>query len=291
MGCNTSKETAKAKAPPRGPHLDQVSKSDQDIIAFRPPEINVKAKHPSTGVHLVQVHPNPLGPKTKTDIDIIAIHGLDTNSPDTWAFKRDNQPPSNWLKDKAMLPSKVGESRIFTCDWPAEMFESTDLAEKEIEEVARRLIDAIKRRDPPNNDDRPILFIASCFGGIILVKALLDIIDNDPIRSSTRGVIFLATPFRGTTYAGIANWAQPGLTVYAKFQGKRLTQQLALLAGPTFKMNELIRSFGRLRRANGYHVFTFYEKGTTDLVPIPGLSKSQVVSMLPIKGLPITVLR
>ncbi|CAI4217700.1 unnamed protein product [Parascedosporium putredinis] len=61
------------------------------------------------------------------DVDIIAIPGLDTKSPDTWIWKP--QPPGrsadasrsevNWLKDPRMLPALVGSARIFTCDWPS----------------------------------------------------------------------------------------------------------------------------------------------------------------------------
>lgn len=36
------------------------------------------------GVHLCQVHPDK--DEADTDIDIIAIHGLDTKSPDTWTW-------------------------------------------------------------------------------------------------------------------------------------------------------------------------------------------------------------
>ncbi|KAK9853657.1 NACHT protein [Penicillium brevicompactum] len=276
MGCNSSKEIAKAKDPPTGPRLVQVPQFDQEIetvdtITSEPPKKTAKAKHPPTGFRVVQIHPDPVVSKTETDIDIIAIHGLDTKSPDT---------------------CKVGKARIFTCDWPAEMFESTKMARKRIQELARRLIDAIKRRDPPNNENRPILFIASCLGGIILVKALLDTIDNDPIRSSTRGVIFLATPFWGTAFDDIAHWARCALEVSARCGRKRLTSQDELIAGPTFDMSETVHSFSRLQKKEKYYVFTFYEKGLSNIYrkAIPslpsGFSGSKVLVDKPSGTLP-----
>src|SRR4051812_30583611 len=44
---------------------------------------------PERGAHLRQVYPTKDDPEVVPgpDIDIIAIHGLDTNSPDTWKWK------------------------------------------------------------------------------------------------------------------------------------------------------------------------------------------------------------
>src|SRR4051794_32309089 len=58
----------------------------------------------------------------EADIDIIAIHGLDTKSPDTWIWKKSPddlvEEGVNWLKDPHMLPARFPKARIFTCDWP-----------------------------------------------------------------------------------------------------------------------------------------------------------------------------
>jgi hypothetical protein len=53
---------------------------------------------------------------------------------------------------------------------------------------------------------RPLIFIAHCFGGLVVLKALLEAerfpYDWPGIYASTTGIIFLGTPFRGA----------PGLT-------------------------------------------------------------------------------
>lgn len=175
-----------------------------------------QAEHPERDPCLVQVH--PADTDAETDIDIIAIHGLDAKSPDTWEYRNNDsaqRPRPNWLKDKDMLPSIVGNARIFTCDWPAKQFESSGDAKLRIEEIGRTLVAHINQRLLKDNRKRPILFIASCFGGIILMSFLTDAVDDDRILTSTRGVIFLATPFNGTAFGRIAYWAKPALSVQA----------------------------------------------------------------------------
>ncbi|KAJ5511386.1 hypothetical protein N7453_003489 [Penicillium expansum] len=185
----------------------------------------VRREPATTGVDLKLVYPRDKG--TKTDLDIIAIHGLGTKSPDTWQFNnagKGNKSTVNWLEDEDMLLSLVGDASIWTCDWPSKMFQDSDSAKKRIDEIARQIVSGIARRLPPsdNNDqERPILFIASCLGGIILMKALADSMETDPIRSATRGIIFLATPFNGTAFAQIEHWALPALSAKGRIQEKK----------------------------------------------------------------------
>ncbi|KID85464.1 nacht nucleoside triphosphatase [Metarhizium guizhouense ARSEF 977] len=235
------------------------------------------AREHATGVTLTQIHPLP-GVDVETDIDIIAIHGLDTGSPGTWTWKfnRPDRHDVNWLADNDMLPSRVGQARILTCDWPAELFERSDLIQKRIEELARLLLDGIQRRPSATNTssrrgDRPIVFIASCLGGIILMKALVMAqYESCSTRSSpgrdTHAIIFLATPFRGTSFQDVANWAEPGLKAWAWIRGQKVTRRLDDVKGPTFDLVKLVGDFTRLCRDDGLdRVMTFYELGNTNL--------------------------
>ncbi|KAL6836761.1 armadillo-type protein [Trichoderma sp. SZMC 28015] len=227
------------------------------------------------GVSLTQVHPHP-GADAETDIDIIAIHGLDTKSPDTWVWK--SKTPNqdvNWLACPNMLPGRVGRARIFMCDWPADLFEQPNLIQKTAKVFARLLLAGIKRRPLPKTrhrkKDRPIVFIASCLGGVILMKALL-IADHPPseytaIRRSTRGIVFLATPFRGTSFQDVSNWAEPGLRAWALIRGQKVSNLLDSVKGSTFHLEELVRRFTQLCQDKDYpyQVATFYETGKTSL--------------------------
>jgi HEAT repeat protein len=170
-----------------------------------------------------------------------------------------------------MLPGRFPTARIFTCDWPADLFEQPDFIQKTIEDFARLLLAGIKARPPATDDqpgsDRPIVFVASCLGGIVLIKAL-DMASREylSVKKATRGIVFLATPFRGTSFQDVAKWAEPGLRAWASIQDKNVSNLLKDVK-PTFELGELVRSFTTLCRENDLldHVFTFYETGKSSL--------------------------
>ncbi|KAH6650540.1 hypothetical protein F5144DRAFT_617386 [Chaetomium tenue] len=207
----------------------------------------------------------------RLDIDIIAIHGLDTRSPDTWTWR--GKSPSdnvNWLAHPEMLPSKVGAARIFTCDWPADLLQPSNLAQKRIEEYALLLLEAIYRElcITDTATPRPVFFIASCLGGIVLAKALVDAGEKYlALRRATCGIVFLATPFRGTSFRDVAALAEPGLKVWASLRGRQASELLDELKGSTFDLETLVREFTQLCQDKNHPclVFTFYEKGKTSL--------------------------
>lgn len=252
-----------------------------------PPAPPAPSARSMQGVHLRQVHPDPQNVEAETDVDIIAIHGLDTRSPDTWTWKdpdnlQDRSQWVNWLED--LLPKeetrKINTARIFTCDWPAELFERSDFKQETIKEIARRLLDGIKGRPSAK---RRILFIASCLGGIILMQALVlgghhdsnraDDLEHRYISENTRGIIFLATPFRGTSFKEIARWAELLLKFKAEVRGQRVTDLLSNVKEDDMFLRELVWNFTRLclNPAFPCHVFNFYERGHTKLLQkVPG---------------------
>lgn len=103
---------------------------------------------------------------------IVAIHGLDTQSPRTWiAWKIDGDSSSgdvHWLKDETMLPAVIPNSRIFTYDWNASL-DQTRSAQFLLGHATDFLSKLYMARLSEGND-RPIIFIASCFGGLLLAK-------------------------------------------------------------------------------------------------------------------------
>ncbi|KAI1422873.1 hypothetical protein F5Y12DRAFT_716901 [Xylaria sp. FL1777] len=212
------------------------------------------------------VYPSP-EKHTVPDIDIIAIHGLDTKSPDTWEYKTKTSRV-NWLTHKHMLPEKVGNARIWTCNWPAELFQES--LQTTLEESAESLRNSIIRHlegDSDARQERPILFIASCLGGIILLKALdLDLSrnnkDHPSLISATRGIVFLATPFGGTAFTGMPDWE---LTAWASLNGKEVTALIDYTKRST-ELDSLVGKFLRLANDKEYHVWTFWEAGKTSLL-------------------------
>jgi hypothetical protein len=224
------------------------------------------------GVSLTQIHPPDTS--TETNVDIIAIHGLDTKSPDTWIWKskHPNESGVNWLADPHMLPSKVGPARIFTCDWPADMLQKS--IPTTLEESAQVLLYSIRCHLTVNRrarEDRPVLFIASCLGGIILIKALeiddnnygSDNNDSPSLRRAMRGVIFLATPFGGTAFKDMPDLT---LKVWASLQDQTVTALIDYAKGSTPDLDGLVGKFIQLQRDRDYYVFTFWEADTTVLL-------------------------
>jgi hypothetical protein len=157
----------------------------------------------------------------------------------------------------------------------------------ELKECSRLLLAGIESRNARDNDqalkqDRPIVFIASCLGGIILMQALI-MADADyiSIKKATRAIIFLATPFRGTSFQDIANWAEPGLKFWASARGKQVTTLLSSLKGPTFDLDELVRDFTQLCLDCSYQAQTFYESRDTQLhtkIPLANWSPSWLLN-------------
>lgn len=230
--------------------------------------------HPAS-CSLILSQLNPEKTKADTDIDIIAIHGFDTKSPDTWTWvdRKNRENRVNWLQDQHMLPSKVERVRIFTYNWPAGMLQPSDLVQKTEKEFAVLLFEDIRSQlqttsDHPGSEDRPILFIASCLGGLILMKALVGTGETyHSVRRATRGIIFLATPFRGTSFQDVAALAEPGLRLWAWIRGRDVSSLLNNVKGSNADLEELERKFTRLCQDKEHpcQVFNFYEKGKTSL--------------------------
>jgi hypothetical protein len=91
-----------------------------------------------------------------------------------------------------------------------------------------------------------------------------------PIRQATRGIIFLATPFRGTSFRDVADWAEPLLGAWASIRGQQLSRLIASLKESTVELEELVRKFTRLcqDKDHPYRVSNFYETKNTSLVPV-----------------------
>ncbi|KAI0399114.1 hypothetical protein F4802DRAFT_612747 [Xylaria palmicola] len=236
-----------------------------------PPIINHSATKSLTprSVRLIQVHP-PIDNDTETDVDIIAIHGLDTKSPDTWEWKPpgSKETPINWLSHEKMLPYKVPSARIFMCDWPSDLFEHSGYSQKTFEEFAKLLLAGINARPPAPNStnckERPILFIASCLGGIILMKALVVASDEYvSVRNAVRGVVFLATPFGGTSFLEVARWAEPGLKALAFIRRQKVSNLLGETK-PDIELKRLCGEFVGLG-IDPKCMASFYETGKSSL--------------------------
>lgn len=95
-----------------------------------------------------------------------------------------------------------------------------------MKELARSLLLGIWSR-PGADKGRPIPFVASRPGGLAPIQAL--VIATEPrsehasLQGATKGVVFLATPFRGTAFQDIAKAAVLFLGVSARLAGETAT--------------------------------------------------------------------
>ena len=109
---------------------------------------------------------------------------------------------------------------------------------------------------------RPILFIAHCFGGLVVLKALLDAQHDDKdylgIFTSTTGLVFLGTPFRGA----------PGMSSVEMLAAARQEYQedeiqpdiLKILQPGNEFLQDIVDRFGKMRKqANKAQIACFYE--------------------------------
>ena len=105
---------------------------------------------------------------------IIAVHGIETTSPKTWtAYERDTEPKGRsfyWLKDADMLPSVIKGARIWVFDYNSNYSHNAQTVR--IDGLAATLLNCIKDRYD-DFESRKIVFIGSCFGGIVVAEVII----------------------------------------------------------------------------------------------------------------------
>jgi hypothetical protein len=100
------------------------------------------------------------------------VHGIETCSPHTWiAYERDSDPRGrevNWLVDEDMLHHVIPQARIWAFDYNSRY--SNEAQVVRIKDLAGVFLGFIKDR-ATELAARPIVFIGSCFGGIVVAQA------------------------------------------------------------------------------------------------------------------------
>ncbi|KAH7109609.1 hypothetical protein B0J11DRAFT_401476, partial [Dendryphion nanum] len=134
-------------------------------------------------------------------IDIVAIHGIGAHPDDSWCKNvGTTEDPRwvNWLDNEAMLPAVATQARILRYGYESQWF-GLEAMRQNVTTVANRFLIALQRKRE-DSLYRPIIFIAHCFGGLVVLKALLEAQHDNDLRgifASTTGLVFFGTPFRG----------------------------------------------------------------------------------------------
>ncbi|CAN9326784.1 unnamed protein product [Alternaria alternata] len=207
-------------------------------------------------------------------IDIVAIHGIGAHPDDTWCKHvgpAESPQRVNWLQAEDMLPAIAPHARIMRYGYQSQWFGEGAMRQK-ASTVAQRLLLALrrKREEYPH---RPLLFIAHCFGGLVVLKALVDARHDESewpgIFASTTGLIFLGTPFRGAEGMSQVEMLAAAQREYQ--QDEIQPEVLNILEPGNEFLQEVVDQFGRTRRlANKTQVACFYELKPSNVGRIVG---------------------
>ncbi|KAK3352633.1 hypothetical protein B0T25DRAFT_189556 [Lasiosphaeria hispida] len=164
-----------------------------------------------------------------------------------------------------MLPAALPKARIFTYNWNANYFE--DAPVQTLLGHADTLLGLVA--EARGSQTRPIIFVASCFGGLILAEAINRAAQEGSVYRrillSTVGIAFLATPFRGSDAAEQARWQ----VVVGGIMGKRASKRLiSALDKSDRELQKLTQSFAELARSDLVQLplCCFYETKETEML-------------------------
>ena len=164
--------------------------------------LNNNELHDSLGLHLVCENAQPIA-------DVIFVHGLGGTCRKTWSWNRDINnfwPP--WLADEDG-PSAY---RIFTFGYNSHFkgagtnLNIIDFAKDLLFQMSTYWSGSREQGTPIGA--RRIVFVAHSMGGLVVKKAyILGKHDSEytDMVSQVYGIVFLATPHRGSQYAKILN--------------------------------------------------------------------------------------
>ncbi|KAH6961926.1 hypothetical protein BKA56DRAFT_177461 [Ilyonectria sp. MPI-CAGE-AT-0026] len=111
--------------------------------------------------------------------------------------------------------------------------------------------------------NRPIIFIGHCFGGIVIEKALLSAKQHsNPIIDHTTGVVFIATPHRGTHGQSLAS-VVANIAAYADM-GQR-SQLVDMLEQGNAFLDDIVSNFSRVAKDMEIPLCCFYEQRMSDM--------------------------
>ncbi|OCK73868.1 hypothetical protein K432DRAFT_472063, partial [Lepidopterella palustris CBS 459.81] len=212
-------------------------------------------------------------------IDIVAVHGIGAHPDDTWS-KNVGSPEEpqyvNWLQDPGMLPSTVPNARILRYGYESQWFgdDTVDRVRLKASTIAVQLLLElhVEREEFPY---RPLIFVAHCFGGLVVLKALRQAFDNTRkwpgIFASTAGLVFFGTPFRGTEGMKQSEMIEAALSRYRpdQIQGESLR---ILVPGDEFLQDSVDRFLETRSEPHPAPVACFYETKSSNVGAIVGSS-------------------
>ncbi|KAJ9156533.1 ankyrin [Pleurostoma richardsiae] len=212
-------------------------------------------------------------PGEQDKIDIIAIHGLGGDRLATWKHSCGRV----WLRD--FLPLHFPNARIMTFGYNSAVAFSKSIAS--IDDFAVELLERLTsaRRAATS---RPLVFICHSMGGIVVKKALIIAHERSShysaILKSVAGVVFMATPHRGSAFA---TWGSivARMIRLAQFGSGTNAELLSTLANNSKELQSISGQF--VERGQGMKIVTFYETEALEYTNSPIVDKDSAVLNIP----------
>ncbi|CAG8979288.1 hypothetical protein HYALB_00012671 [Hymenoscyphus albidus] len=222
---------------------------------------------------------------------IVAIHGIGAHPDDTWC-KNVGTPDApccvNWLTHEGMLPQAAPNARILRYGYESEWFGENAISQKTTT-VADRLLLTL-RRERKEFPLRPLIMIAHCFGGLVVLKALLKAQyykdEWTGIFESTTGLVFFGTPFNGSEGMKQSEMLEAAQREYNEDQTQ--TEVLRVLEPGNEFLQDLVDSFCKTRlQADKARVTCFFEMKPSNVgVIVGGQGRIRFVVPFSLKGVP-----
>ncbi|KAM3084414.1 hypothetical protein ACMFMG_001481 [Clarireedia jacksonii] len=163
-------------------------------------------------------------------VDIVFVHGLMGHPKATWEIIDTSNNPIDpnetiyWPKD--LLPKTIPESRVFSFGYPTHfatfypIVTADIIAHTTIDHNSTTLVTKLGNiRRETDTANRPIFFIVHSLGGLVTANGLSVRYGSDSqgqsVVDNTRGVIFLGTPFKGSSKAVWAKMAERFLGLFS----------------------------------------------------------------------------
>ncbi|CAJ0579019.1 unnamed protein product, partial [Mesorhabditis spiculigera] len=137
----------------------------------------------------------------KIEVDIVLIHGLCGSVFYTWRQKDNKSALISECWPKDWLPLDINEPiRILGIDYPSFLLNMSGSAES----FPARAERFVNRLSSAGVGCRPVIFICHSMGGLLAKKMLLE---SEELRKNTVGILFMATPHRGSPIAAWSDYS------------------------------------------------------------------------------------
>ncbi|KAI3534441.1 hypothetical protein CSPX01_12058 [Colletotrichum filicis] len=217
----------------------------------------------------------------KTDVDIVAVHGLNLSGTKNYSSEAWSSGDKMWLKD--FLPTKMPRARIMVYGYDA--IPAFRKSREGIQEWVINLLELLtmERDDEP---DRPLIFVCHSLGGIVVKRAMTEAKQNtryQAIHQATYGMAFFGTPHNGSKLGSLAAIVA---NVFSVAIGNRQPSFMEAL-GRNSLFADVIREDFR-HGLERFNVLSYYETKPSE--NMPGLvvdSRSAVLGLPSIQETPV----